>query len=90
MLNENCLVLPDDMKGKQKSGLILLKNPQEIESGTVILAGPGEQMSNGNIRPNACKVGEKVYFGKFAGTSITHKGKEYLIIDDESILARIV
>ena len=33
------------------------------------------------------KVGDKVLYGKYAGTEITHTGKEYLIMRESDIFA---
>ncbi len=89
MLNENCLILPEDMTGKQESGLIIMENIHEFETGVVILAGPGEQMKNGKIRPNACKVGDRVMFRKYEGTAMEYRGKEHFIMPDDHIFCTL-
>ena len=35
------------------------------------------------------KVGDKVLYGKYAGTEITHNGTEYLIMRESDIFAVI-
>jgi chaperonin GroES len=37
--------------------------------------------------PLTVKVGDEVLYGKYAGTEITHDGKEYLIMRESDIYA---
>jgi chaperonin GroES len=37
----------------------------------------------------AYKVGDVVLYGKYAGTEITHDGKEYLIMRESDIFATL-
>ena len=68
------IVLPDSAKDK----------PQE---GTVIAAGPGLLLQNGQLRPLEVRQGDKVLFGSYAGNEVKLDGKEYLIMKEEEILA---
>ena len=57
--------------------------------GEVIAIGPGEVMKDGSIRKLTVKVGDKVLFGKYAGTEIKldNKKEEYVVMREEDILA---
>ncbi|MCS7204291.1 MAG: co-chaperone GroES [Leptospiraceae bacterium] len=69
------IIIPDTAKEK----------PQE---GKVIAVGPGRQ-ENGKTIPVQVKVGDRVLYGKYAGTEIKKDGKEYLIVRESDILAII-
>ncbi|MCE5314195.1 co-chaperone GroES [bacterium] len=68
------IVLPDSAKEK----------PQEAE---VIAVGPGIQLESGKIAPMDVKVGDKVIYGKYAGTEVKVGSEEYVILRQEDVLA---
>ncbi len=69
------IIIPDTAKEK----------PQE---GKVVAVGTGKQ-DNGKVIPLQVKVGDRVLYGKYAGTEIKKDGKEYLIVRESDILAII-
>ena len=68
------IVLPDSAKEK----------PLEAE---VIAVGPGIQLDSGKKAPMDVKAGDKVIYGKYAGTEVTVAGEEYIILRQEDVLA---
>ncbi|QFY42220.1 co-chaperone GroES [Candidatus Methylospira mobilis] len=68
------IVIPDAAKEKPSRG-------------EVIAVGEGKALDNGQIRPLTVKVGERVLFGKYAGTEIKHEGSEYLIVREDDVIA---
>ncbi|MCE5315298.1 MAG: co-chaperone GroES [Armatimonadota bacterium] len=68
------IVLPDSAKEK----------PQEAE---VIAVGPGIQLESGKMTPMDVKVGDKVIYGKYAGTEIKVDSEDYVILRQEDVLA---
>ena len=73
---------------EQKVGGIYIPDSarEKPQQGTVIAAGNGRVTEKGQIIPLDIKVGERILFGKFAGTEIKIEGKEYLIIREEEVL----
>lgn len=67
------LIIPDTAKEK----------PQE---GKIVAAGKGKVNEEGKVQGMDVKVGDKVLFGKYAGTEIKLEGKEYLIMREDDIL----
>jgi chaperonin GroES len=67
------IIIPDTAKDK----------PQE---GEVIAAGKGKSNEEGKIRPLEVKEGDRVLFGKYAGTEIKIDGEDFLIMREEEIL----
>lgn len=70
------IVLPDTAKEK----------PQR---GKVVSTGEGKVLDDGTIQKMQVKKGDQVLFTSYAGTDIKVSGKEYLIMDESSILAVI-
>ncbi len=68
------IVLPDTAKDKPREG-------------TVIAAGPGRLLENGQLRPLDVRQGDRILFGSYAGNEVLVDGKEYLILKEEEILA---
>jgi chaperonin GroES len=67
------IIIPDSAKEK----------PQQ---GNVIAVGKGKVTEDGKVLPLDVKVGDKVLFGKYAGTDIKLDGKEYLMMREDDIL----
>ena len=57
--------------------------------GEVIATGKGKILDNGEVRTLDVKVGDKVLFGKYAGTEIKVEGQELLVMREEDIMAVI-
>jgi chaperonin GroES len=70
------IIIPDSAKEK----------PQE---GEVIAVGAGKKLDNGERVPLDIKEGDRVLFGKYAGTEIKLDGDEFLIMREDDILGVI-
>ena len=64
-------------------------NSEKPTRGEIFAVGTGAIAKDGQIRPLAVKVGDKVLFGKYAGTEIKIDGQEYTVMREEDILAII-
>jgi chaperonin GroES len=67
------IIIPDTAKDK----------PQE---GEVIAVGKGKSNDEGKVFPLAVKAGDRILFGKYAGTEIKIDGEELLIMREEEVL----
>lgn len=67
------LIIPDSAKEK----------PQQ---GKVVAVGKGKKTEDGKVIPLDVKVGDKVLFGKYAGTDVKVDGKEYLMMREDDIM----
>jgi chaperonin GroES len=67
------IIIPDTAKEK----------PQE---GEVLAVGPGKVLEDGTRRAMAVAAGNKVLFGKYAGTEITLDDEEHLVLRESDIL----
>ena len=57
--------------------------------GEVMAVGNGKVMDDGSVRPLDVKVGDKVLYGKYAGTEVKVEGQELLVMREEDIMAVI-
>ncbi|MBU4425399.1 MAG: co-chaperone GroES, partial [Proteobacteria bacterium] len=55
--------------------------------GKVVAVGKGKILENGNLQPLEVKKGDKILFGKYAGTEINIEGDEHLIMREDDIIA---
>ncbi len=67
------IIIPDTAKDK----------PQE---GEVIAVGPGKSNDEGKVFPLQVKAGDRILFGKYAGTEIKIDGEDFLIMREEEVL----
>lgn len=73
-----------------KGGIVIPDNAKEKPSrGKVLAVGPGKLDNNGKLIPMHVKVGDKVVFGKYAGSELTVEGKELTVMREEDILGII-
>ncbi len=70
------IIIPDTAKEK----------PQE---GKVVAVGKGKVAEDGKVQPLDVKSGDKILFGKYAGTEIKIEGEEHLILREDDILGVI-
>ena len=68
------IVLPDTAKEK----------PQR---GKVLAAGPGKLLKDGGRGQMSVKVGDEVFYGKYAGSDVEINGKKYVILKESDVLA---
>lgn len=73
-----------------KSGIILPDNAKEKpQTGKVVAVGSGKTLDNGTKVAMEVKVGDTVYYSKYAGTEVKMDNKEYIILSESEILAVI-
>ena len=67
------IIIPDSAKEK----------PQE---GEVVAVGNGKILENGQRVALDVKEGDRILFGKYAGSDIKIEGEEYLILREDEVL----
>lgn len=76
---------------KSKGGIIFPDTAKEKpQHGKVISVGRGKTLSNGKIIPPRVAEGDRIIFGKYSGNEVKVEDKEYLIIDEDDVLATVV
>lgn len=88
---DKVVIKPDTADEISQGGLYIPPNAQETpHKGEVVAVGPGVRNEEGVITPLEVKVGDKVVYGKYAGSEIRVEGESYIILEEESILGIIV
>jgi chaperonin GroES len=89
-LNDRVLVQRTEELQVTKGGIFIPDTAKEkpIE-GKVVAVGPGKVNESGNRMALHVKEGDKVLFGRYAGTEIKIEGQDYLMMREEDILAII-
>ena len=68
-------------------GIIIPDTAQEkTQFGAVIATGEGKLMTDGSIRPLKIKAGDKILFGKYAGTEVNLGNEDFLMLREEELL----
>jgi len=87
-LNDRVLVVRIEEEQKTAGGIIIPDTAKEKpQEGKVAAAGPGRLTEEGQRIPMQVKEGDKVLFGKYAGSEMKLDGVEYLIMREDDILA---
>jgi chaperonin GroES len=70
-----------------KSGIILASSAQEKpQEAEIIAVGPGGVVDGKEIKMQV-KVGQKVFYSKYAGTEVKLDGEDFIIVRQDDILA---
>ena len=79
-----------DAQEKTSGGIYIPDNAKEKpQKGEVVAVGPGKSSDKGQRIEMTLKKGDKVLYGKYAGTEVTIDGVEYLIVREGDVLAVI-
>lgn len=89
-LHDRVIVKRVEEEAKTKGGIIIPDTAKEKPVEGVILAvGDGKVADDGKKIALEVKAGDKVLFGKYAGTEIQIDGEEHLIMREDDIIAII-
>ena len=85
-------VVVESLEAEEKTiGGILLPDTakQKPQQGKVIAVGPGKLTDKGDRTAVAVKVGDTVLFGKYGGSDVEVNGREFKILRESDILAKL-
>ena len=89
-LNDRVVVRRIEEEQKTAGGIIIPDTAKEKPiQGEVVAVGSGKVLEDGTKRALDVKAGDRVLFGKYAGTDIKVEGEELLIMREDDILAII-
>jgi chaperonin GroES len=90
-LYDRIVVRREEEETTTAGGIVLPGSAAEKPNqGEVVSVGDGKLLDNGEIRPLAVKVGDKVIFGKYAGSNTVQIGAEELLILSESEIYGVI
>ena len=86
-LDDRLVIKPEEAETKTATGIVLPETAKEKPTrGKVLHAGPGRMLDNGQRAPIAVKVGEEVYYGKYAGTEVKINDETFVIVRESDLL----
>ncbi len=89
-LGDRILLKRVEEEEKSKGGIIIPDTAKEKpQEGRVIAVGKGKVLEDGKVVPLEVKAGDRVLFGKYAGTEVKIEGEEHLIVREDDILGII-
>lgn len=89
-LFDRILVQKEETETMTKGGLFIPEQAKEKPNrGTIIGAGPGRTTDHGVFIPMVLKVGDRVLFGKYAGSMVLLDGEEVWILKESDIFAYV-
>jgi len=87
-LYDRVIVKPVEAEEVSAGGILIPDNAKEKPTkGEVVAVGEGKALDNGSLRAPKVKVGDKVIYGQYSGSSYKHEGTEYKIVREDDILA---
>ncbi|MFL5327288.1 MAG: co-chaperone GroES [Gemmataceae bacterium] len=90
-LDDRLVVEPLEAEEKTTGGILLPDTAkQKPQRGRIIAAGPGKLRDNGERAVLAVSVGDEVLYGKYSGSEVEVDGKEFKILRESDVLAKIV
>jgi len=85
-LHDRVVVRRVEEETKTAGGIVLPGSAAEKPSqGEVLAVGPGRVTESGDVRALDVKVGDKVIFGQYAGSTVKIDGQELLIMAENEI-----
>ena len=89
-LHDRILVTRIEEKEQKKGGIIIPDSAREKPmEGKVIAVGSGRIEKGGKKIPLEVKVGDRILFGKYAGTEVKLDDKEHVILREDEVLGII-
>jgi chaperonin GroES len=89
-LHDRVLVKRVEAEEKTPGGIIIPDTAKEKPvEGEILAVGPGARDETGKIQPLDVKVGDRVLFGKWAGTEVIIHGEDRIIMKESDILGVI-
>ena len=87
-LHDRVIVKRVEEEEKTKGGIIIPDTAKEKPvEGEIMAVGEGKVGDDGKKIALEVKAGDKVLFGKYAGTEIMINGEEHLIMREDDIIA---
>lgn len=86
-LSDRIVVEPKEIESKTAGGIVIPDTADKDKpmQGTVIAIGAGKYY-DGKVMPLQVKVGDKILFGKYAGTNFKFEEREYLVMREEDVM----
>ncbi len=86
-LSDRIVVEPKELESKSAGGIVIPDSADKDKpmQGTVVAIGNGRYV-DGKLLPLQVKIGDRILFGKYAGTSVKLTSKELLVMREEDVM----
>ena len=89
-LQDRVVIKKVEEEQKSAGGIIIPDTARERSmQGDVLAVGPGKVDKNGQRMEISVQPGDRVMYGKFAGTEISIDDEEHLVMREEDIMAKV-
>ncbi len=89
-LHDRVVVRRREEETKSAGGIVIPDSAAEKPSqGEVLAVGPGKKSDTGKLQTMDVKVGDKVLFGQYSGSTVKIDGEELLIMSESEIFGVI-
>ena len=89
-LHDRVIVKRIEEERKTAGGIVIPDNAAEKpDQGEVLAIGTGKVLEDGKVRALDVKVGDRVLFGKYSGSSVKIDGDELLVMREDDIMGVI-
>ena len=90
-LRNRIVVMPVEQESKTAGGIYLPDNAKEKpQQAEVVAVGLGEFVeATGKTVAPPLSVGDRVFYGRYAGTEVTVEGQEFKILEVKDVLAKV-
>ena len=86
-LQDRILVQRIEEEETTKGGIIIPDSAKEKpQEGRVVAVGNGKVLEDGSTQPLDVKKGDRLLFGKYAGTEVTLEDGDHIIIREDDVL----
>jgi len=86
-LNDRVIVKRVEEEQKTAGGIIIPDTAKEKpQEGEIVAVGPGKRDDDGKRIALEVKEGDRILFGKYAGTEIKIDGEEHIFMREDDIL----
>jgi len=87
-LHDRLLIERIEEESKTAGGIIIPDTAKEKpQEGRVLAVGKGRRGDDGQVHPLDVHAGDRVLFGKYAGTEVQVDGTEQIILREDDVLA---
>jgi chaperonin GroES len=87
-LHDRVIIKREEQQEIVKGGIIIPDTAKEKpQRGVVVAVGQGKRTEDGKLIPPEVKQGDKILFGKYAGTEHKSNDEDLVIMREDDILA---
>ena len=87
-LHDRVVVKRIEEEEKTQGGIVIPDTAKEKPTrAEVVAVGEGKLLKDGRVRPVEVKPGDRVLFGKYAGTEFEMDGTDYVVMREDDIMA---